>query len=313
VSYDSILVATDGSDLTERAVVHALGLAETYGATVHALSVVDTKAVSLADEGFSADRRLLDALEGGCRRAVDAVERRAAERGLQAVTAVRTGAPAARIRAYADEQDVDLIAMGTRGRQGVARRLLGSVAWSVLAHTDRPVLTARTLRGTAATPANPGYGDVLVPTDGSAGAERAAEHAVDVADRYGATVHALSVIDTGPAVSPPFLAALEEASEAALAAVERRAEAAGVPVRTKVWRGAPAECIRGYADERGVDLIAMGTHSRHGLDRFLDRSVTRRVVPTVDQPVLTLHGGDRREPGTDERPAESADNESRGA
>jgi nucleotide-binding universal stress UspA family protein len=296
VSYDSILVATDGSDQTERAVAHALGLAETYGATVHALSVVDTKAVTLADEGFSADRRLLDALEAGCRRAVDAVERRAAERGLEAVTAVRTGTPAARIRAYAEEHDVDLIAVGTRGRRGVARRLLGSVARSVLANTDRPVLTARALRGAAA-PATPDYGDVLVATDGSAGAERAAEHAVGIAQRYGATVHGLSVIDTGPAVSPPFLAALEEASEAALAGVERRAEAAGVPVRTRVWRGAPAACIRGYADEHEVDFIAMGTHDRRGLDRFLDRSVTRRVVPTVDQPVLTLHGGDQRETG----------------
>jgi nucleotide-binding universal stress UspA family protein len=64
-----------------------------------------------------------------------------------------------------------------------------------------------------------------------------------------------------------------------------------------VWRGAPAACIRGYADEHEVDFIAMGTHDRRGLDRFLDRSVTRRVVPTVDQPVLTLHGGDQRETG----------------
>jgi nucleotide-binding universal stress UspA family protein len=292
VTYETILVATDGSEWTERAVAHALGLADTYGAAVHALSVFDARALSLDDEGFVADEGVVEALERRCTRAVEEVCRRAEARGLDCTTAVERGGPAATIRRYADDSDADLVAMGTRGRGRVARRLLGSVAGSVLARSRRPVLTARTARSDdaagAAVPTDTDYDDVLVPTDGSPGGDRAVEHAVDVADRYGARIHALSVIDTDLIVSPLLLSALEAESERALSAVEERAGEAGVDAVTRVWRGTPAECIRGYAERHGVDLIAMGTHERRGLDRFLTRTVAERVVPRVDPPVLSV-------------------------
>ena len=138
--YDSILIATDGSDRTRSAVAHGLGLAETYGATVHALYVVDTMALSLDDEEFGSSDHVVDLLAEKGRQATEEIRRRATERGVDTETSVTQGRPAKTIRQYAEREAVDLIAMGTQGRSGLARYLLGSVAESVLRNATPPVL-----------------------------------------------------------------------------------------------------------------------------------------------------------------------------
>lgn len=293
--YDTILVATDGSEQTERAIAHGIGLAERYGATLHVLSVVDLQSISFDDDGFSADERTRRAFQRIATDAVETVEYRAEQRDIEVTTALRNGSPAAEIRRYAREEEVDLVVMGTRGRRGIERRVLGSVAARVIARLSRPVLTARSAGSRdvlVASPTDVEYDDVLVPVDGSEAGERALDHAVALADRYDAMVHALSVIDTRMTLSPQLVAALEEVSERTLTAVKDRANETGVPVRTSVWRGAPADCIRGYIEKHGVDFVAMGSHERRGLDRFLGRTVAQRVVPTVDPPVLSVRADD---------------------
>lgn len=282
--YDTILVPTDGSDGARGAVAHGLGLAETYGATVHALYVVDVRALSLDDEGFGANDGIVDILEQRGERATGEIREQASTRGLDAVAAVVRGTPAREIRQYADEHDADLLAMGTHGRRGLARFVLGSVAESVLRNARQPVLTVRA----GATPREPAYDTVLLPTDGSDHAQRVADHAFDIAARYDATVHALSVIDTGLVNSPVLLAALEEVSDRAIRAVKRRGKQADVDVVSSVWRGTPSDCITTYADQRDLDLITMGTHGRRGLDRFLTQSVAERVIRTANCPVFAL-------------------------
>lgn len=282
--YDTILIATDGSDRTRAAVAHGLGLAETYGATVHALFVVDTRALSFDGEGVADDQGIIEILTQQGRRATEEISREARDRGLGTESSVVHGTPARKIRQYADKHDVDVIAMGTRGRSGIARYMLGSVTETVLRKATQPVLTARGAiaeRGVE-------YDRILLPTDGGAQAERAAVHAFDIASRYGATVHALSVIDGSLINSPALLAALEEESERALESVKHHENRRDVDVVTSVWKGTPSDCITTYATENHIDLITMGAHERRGLDRFLTRSVGKQVVRTAGCPVLTL-------------------------
>jgi len=66
-----------------------------------------------------------------------------AEEGIETVTAVRHGEPAQTITEYAEENDIDLVMMGTHGRRGVRRRLIGSVTEKVVRLSDRPVMTVR--------------------------------------------------------------------------------------------------------------------------------------------------------------------------
>ena len=135
------------------------------------------------------------------------------------------------------------------------------------------------------------YDEVLLPTDGSPGVERAIEEAVGIASATGARLHAIYVVEPlywSEVNAERLLEALEEEGERATAAVAERAEAAGVEVVTAVRRGYPAEQVGEYADEEGIDLIVMGTHGRRGLSRMLLGSTTERVVRAADVPVLTV-------------------------
>ncbi|WP_276259147.1 universal stress protein [Haloglomus litoreum] len=286
--YDTVLIATDGSDRTRPAVTHGLALAARYGATVHALYVVDTRAVSFDEDGFTDYEAIIGMLTDRGERATAVVAEQARDLGLETETAVVQGTPARGIRRYADEHDADLIAMGTRGRGGLARRMLGSVAASVLEKATQPVLTTRS----AVAEREADYDRILLPTDGGRQAERVAEHTFDIAARYDATVHALSVIDSRLVTSPGLLGALEQRSEAALDAVTDHGERVGVDVKTSVWRGTPSDCITTYAADRDIDLLTMGAHGKRRLDRFLTANVAERVVRTASCPTLTLRRQD---------------------
>lgn len=137
--YDRILVPTDGSTGSAHVAMEALDLAGRYGATVHALYVVDANLRSALVDAGSDDEELRRRGE----RAVRTVERMAESHGIEAVTELREGAPAETILAYADGIDADLIVAGTHGRSGVRRHLLGSVAERLVRHATCPVLTVR--------------------------------------------------------------------------------------------------------------------------------------------------------------------------
>jgi nucleotide-binding universal stress UspA family protein len=139
---DSVVVATDGSESVQRATAVALDLADRFDATVHALYVVDTEEVNSSPEDIRDD--LKQALEQQADEALEDVTDRAAG---DVTTAVREGRPAAEIVAYARENDVDVVATGTRGRHGENRLLIGSVAERVVRTCPVPVLTVRQLDG----------------------------------------------------------------------------------------------------------------------------------------------------------------------
>ena len=139
--YDRILFPTDGSDGTAVVAEHVGELATAMDATVHVLSVVDTRnrfespASGLASEAWDEAER-----ERAAAAAADAAA--ALPEDVPVETAVQEGVPDEEIVAYATEH-VDAIAMGTRGRTGVDRYLIGSVAERVVRRSPVPVLTVR--------------------------------------------------------------------------------------------------------------------------------------------------------------------------
>lgn len=140
------------------------------------------------------------------------------------------------------------------------------------------------------------YDDVLFPTDGSENAEAAFEHALSLAERYDARIHALYVVNTTysdiGASGNTTIDSLRERGEAAVRAVEERAAAEGVEVVARIEEGDPYSEIIEYSGTN-ADLIVMGTRGRSGLDRYLLGSVTEKVVRTADVPVFTVRGGNR--------------------
>lgn len=140
--YDRILVPTDGSDATERAIVEAVELAAAHDGTIHALYVVNTASFASIPTESSVEG-VSEMLEREGDAALDAVERAANERGVPVERVQLDGSPAREIVRYAERSDCDLVVMGTHGRGGIDRLLLGSVAERVVRSSTVPVLTVR--------------------------------------------------------------------------------------------------------------------------------------------------------------------------
>ncbi|MGQ4555925.1 universal stress protein [Halobellus sp. GM3] len=140
--YEHVLVPTDGSDGTMQALEHALDIATTREATIHALSVVDRRLYLAAGEDQKPE--LKETLEANASEAVDKVADAAAEAGIECTTVVRDGVPYREILDYAEESAVDLIVMGTHGRSGRDKLAnLGSVTERVVENTGTPILVVR--------------------------------------------------------------------------------------------------------------------------------------------------------------------------
>lgn len=145
--YANILCATDGSDLGTKALTHALALAAKLGATVTVVTVTDPSVViAPGAEAMIVDTSAvvadLDKVKAtSARKILDDADALATKHG-QAITGIHVdnSTAAEGILRAAKERHADLIVMGSHGRRGLGRLLLGSQAAEVLAHTDTPVL-----------------------------------------------------------------------------------------------------------------------------------------------------------------------------
>jgi nucleotide-binding universal stress UspA family protein len=289
--YDPILVPVDGSDHAVRAAEHGLGLARAFDATVRLLTVVDVGAAGGPFNAGGVDSAFVERLERGGEQAIaNAVDEIGAEDGIE--TAVVRGEPGEAILEYATEHDVELIAMGTHGRTGIERYILGSVTERVVRRAEVPVFTVRATDRSQVG----GYDEILVPTDGSEFAAAAVEHAVSIARQFDARVHVLTVVDLGdiartPDYMPPaeLIERLENAGEDATERIAAQVRDADLEATTRVRDGHPAKEILAYSDEHDVDLIAMGTAGRTGPSRFLLGSTTERIVRHAEVPVLAVN------------------------
>ncbi|MFB6165222.1 MAG: universal stress protein [Haloarculaceae archaeon] len=284
--FDRLLCATDGSDAAGVALDHAIDLAAASDATLEVLSVVDADRDVVTRVGGD----VVDGLRAEAESIVEAAARRARERDVDVETTVGRGDPAETIVAAADENGADLLVLATHGRTTLERFLVGSVADDVLRTASVPVLSVPAVDEAPRYP----YRAILVPTDGSDPATAALDRSIDLAGDVDATLHVLSVVDPevlGWDVRSADTDRLEDHADSVLADARERADAAGLAdVVTERRTGAIYRTITDYATEAGIDLVAMGTHGRTGLDRVVLGSVAEKCVRTVPVPVLTVRG-----------------------
>ena len=291
---NSVLLPTDGSDRALAGAKRGVDLAATAGAAVHVLSVIDTSELETITSVLGADGNDEQAaLEVDAETAVNAVARMARERApeLEVTTTTERGTPFRAIESYVDRADIDMVAMGTKGRTGLTRVALGSVTENVLRTVSVPVLAVPPEASTE--PLSPDRTEnVLLPTDGSDGAAVAVDWGIGLAGVFDAMVHALYSADTSrfqQATDPEtLLGRLEDAGQNALESVRGQAVADGVSVTGTVASGPPARVILTYADDHEIDLIVIGTHGRSGMERHLIGSVTENVVRNADIPVVCV-------------------------
>lgn len=148
--YARILIATDGSDLADRALDHALQLAKLAGSEVTIVTVTEPATIvgggyaSVAGGVVDPIPELIEAQDKAARELLERAAKRAADQGVTAKTVLVDNSFAAEgIVATAAQIDAELIVMGSHGRRGLNRLLLGSQTNNVLAHTKIPVLVTR--------------------------------------------------------------------------------------------------------------------------------------------------------------------------
>jgi len=142
------------------------------------------------------------------------------------------------------------------------------------------------------------FNKILVATDGSEQGFKAARVALELGKISGGSVTAIYVADTNRTAHLPddmLLLSIRELllkeGKDAVAQVEIIADEMGVPYEGAVVEGNPGSEIMRFAEEKGVDIIVMGTVGRTGLDKFLLGSVAERVVRGSKIPVLTIPRG----------------------
>lgn len=295
-----VLFPTDFSPAAEAALPTAVRLAELHGAELHILHGV----VLHADDPHHPSHQLDEFEEVGAelvriaRERLGEVAAGVADAEIEVVPAERRAiSPSMAILDYAQEEDVDLVVMGTHGRRGFRRLLLGSVAEEVLRVAGCAVVTVREPMGEPEAPRP--IRRILVPVDFSAGSRVAVAHAAELAREAGAELHLLHVIvveghpdfyfplSTAPAFRLPEL---REEGEDALLEMAGGHRTERVQVLTRVEVGRPADEIVAAAESLEADLICMSSHGRTGLERTLLGSVTEGVARKASCPVLVVKG-----------------------
>ena len=276
-----ILIATDFSPHAEAALAHAIEFAQAFDAELHVLNVqVPYGPTSPLIDQFPHEEEARQSLHGIELSGVRVV--RALDRGIAAAPTILT---------YADDHDIDLVVMGSHGRRGFRRVLLGSVTEEVLRAGRWPVLTVHHEKHDEG--GEPRYGKILVPVDFSSRTPGQLEVAADLAKRFGSELEIIHVVD--PPVVPelympigPLAVDMKQTMGKALERIEELAQSLpdDVEVKTDVLVGRSAHEIRDRA--KGADLLVMPTHGYTGFDRMMLGSVTEGVLRRASCPVLVL-------------------------
>lgn len=272
-----ILVPLDGSELAETILPYASYLATRAGSSIQLLSVAENEA-----ERGKLNEYLRSRLD------------RFASVETSAVVTLGDD-EAGEILQQAETLSADLIAMSTHGRSGVTRWVFGSVADKVIHASAQPLLLVRARRPEEQVRA-PQIERILVPLDGSELSMSVLPFVESLAKALDATLvlfHGVVPVHIYPSaemVAPPttLLEDLLEQARSYIATVEEEVKARGVRVQGLTTMGFPVDEIVRAADEAGAGLIAMATHGRSGLNRWIMGSVVDGVVRRTNLPCLLM-------------------------
>jgi nucleotide-binding universal stress UspA family protein len=140
-SYEKIMIATDGSRQVGKAIEAGIELAKLTGAKLYAVYVIAQAGYSPRDFGWEDSLRKF--LEAEARKAVTFVEETGKASGIRVEPVILEGHPAHKILEFAEQEGMDLIVMGTLGRSGLERFLMGSIAEKVVKHSKIPVMVVK--------------------------------------------------------------------------------------------------------------------------------------------------------------------------
>lgn len=303
IGFKQILVATDFSDASQRGFDYAVAMARHYGSAllvVHSISPEPNAAIPIYPLPRELDRARLEAEEE-----MKKLSGKTRAHNLNARFILEQGSVWEVLASVIQRQKADLLVLGTRGRSGLKKLALGSVAEEVLRMAPCPVLTI----GPNATVAGSGaieFRRILFATDFGPTAAKALPYAVSIAEEYGAAlvmlhmVPPMPVADLGPSVYAPSVSGAETLAKWQKTERDESAKKLRELLPTHSRLAAEAECLVGmdFLPEGILDaaaahksqLIVMGT-SRTPSPRVAAHNpwtLTHAVIVRANCPVLTV-------------------------
>jgi nucleotide-binding universal stress UspA family protein len=276
----NILYATDFSDASMHALPYAAGVAKKLGASLYLCNVVEPSA--LVNSAPEAAPTLYDAMRDQAAAQLTALVHSPELKDLDAQTILGAGVIGDALSSVAVEKKIDLVVMGTHGRTGVRRLLLGSAAEAVCRMATCPVLT---VGPTLAPKRAITFSRILFLTDLSEDSKRILPHLRQVAEEYQSEISVLHVMPDELATNPDAAKLAEPIRRNMIDTVQP--ELAGMKVEFMIGFGETVETVLRTARAKKVDLIAMGIRNAFLPSVQLRSSTAYRIMAGAHCPVLT--------------------------
>jgi len=283
--YEKILVPLDGSELAEVSLPYAEELSTKLGSEITLIYLSPSE-----DNPYYNVRKLyLDKIVSTTTGDCEKLRKKPEAGAIKIKSAMLVGSVAEEIVNYADKEDMGLIVMATHGRSGIKKWAMGSVASKIIAATRRPVMLIRAREADTDAAKKGTIDKLLLPLDGSTESESILPHALEIASDFKSEVVLFQTISLAyPTYTADAFAyvtysdnQMDAMKTSALDYLEKIGSSfreKGINVKSDVRFGSGADEIINYADEISADLVAMTTHGRSGIGRWLFGSTTVRVM-----------------------------------
>ncbi len=283
--YENILVGFDESRYSKAALIEASNWIKRHGG-----KVILVHAVYFDPEEFGiAPAQLEKRLKVGEKMCIQTKEMLTSEFGIEVQSLICEGDPPTVIVDIAREKKADLIVLGTYGRKGLKRLLMGSVTSQVIVNSPVDVLVVKK----PCTECTGEYRSILVPFDGSVSSQKALNRACQLSSIDNADVMALYVIPRYEEMveffrSESIKKSLLQEAQKITDAAKRIASTSGASIKVEILEGHPAEQIIETVKNLKNDLIVMGSYGWRGVNKAIIGSTAERVIIHASCPILVV-------------------------
>ena len=283
--YKNIVLAYDDSKYSKAALIETLHWAEAHDSKVTVVHAVFYD----SDEFTTSPNRFEQQVRAGRDACEKVMDECSGEFDVDINYLIRQGEPHEVIRNIADELGADLIAMGTHGRKGLRKLVMGSVTASVIPDAPCDVLVVNK----PCEDCTGEYKNILIPYDNSSLSRKAVHRIAGVINSNGASVTIFYVIPRyqemiGFFNSDSVRKQVMKEAEKVVVEGEQIANDDGINVNTVIEEGHAADKINAAVRELGSDLVVLGSHGWRGFDKGILGSTAERVITYSSVPVLIV-------------------------
>jgi nucleotide-binding universal stress UspA family protein len=288
MSISKILVATDFSEVSDRALDYAIALARRYDARVYLTHIITPDPFQFAEPQLA--QATYEKVRQAAEEGITDILVSGKLRGVPHEVLLDEGNVWPSLEKLVRKHEIDLVIAGTHGRGKVQKLLIGSVAEEIFRKSDCAVLTVGPKVPTGLNKKEVELNHILFATDFGPGAEKAAAYAFSLAQEHNATLTLLHVIESAASYSEESVARQREIN---LVRMHKM-----LPEDSENWCnpefcarfGAAVEEILSSALETKADLIVMGAKARISLAGHAPMTIAYNVVSKATCPVLTVRG-----------------------